>query len=841
MTEQPPEETTEGGFGTGLRAQLSARAAVAEAAEKEAPRSPAEAVAAVAPPPPAGDTDVEELRAELDASLARELELRTSLDDRLESSAREAQLDQRALQFAQRETQLEQEVARRMAELEDRAGALAAHESELRAQETRLDQRLGEFDELHAELQRAQAELDAAAARVSQREQAVVLKVRELTMADEQRAAAAADLTQQIEGIAERERLLAKAEAGTLARREELAKEAEKLDQLGAERERGFDAAEHDLVERRKLIEAAERALTAAQAEMTKKNDELAKRVVAQEQEHARMHGLSQELEREQARVQAQRAQVDALRAEAESSRATVPSPRGEELDRREMEIAAREAEVHRLEAALRRAEAEMQLARSAPPPVDEVAQKRVQERERALAEREARLEKLEALADASRQRLEEKEQKVDTRDEELRMLVQQPRRARRGARPARGADDRRARGARAAARGARAPVRRARRAAHVAGVRPSDVRGRAPGPVRQRGRLVGEAARHEAGGFCRLTEGGVMVRTRSLVSVAAAVALLGCAAAAAAGAGAGNGRTAIRFAFVPQRAYQGLPAAVSVLVKPDGVQCNLAVRYVDGSLQPGLGSVRASVGTRCVDVEPRAGRAGRLGPCFGRVRAGRQRRARVHGRRRHGRALEADDRRAGVHAAPRPFDAGSSVSYGVVLHNPSASADAQNVTVLVNFVDEGNHVVESATTHVSSIAAASSFNLGGSASLPSQTPVAKLEVVVQTEKFAAHAAHIPPAQNVQIVGSTYDPGYVGEVDGELVNDDATKVLTSAQLSVVLFDAAGAVVGGGTGFVFASLPPGTRSYFSASSGFSDVLVDHASVAAISVVPSYQSP
>ena len=233
VTEERAEETTEGGFGSGLRRQLEARAAMTEAGVVEEPRSPGEAVAAVpAPSAPAADASLDELRAELDASLARESALRGSLDDKLESSAREAQLDRRALEFEQREVQFEQEIARRMNELEDRAGALAAHEGELRAQEARLDARLGEFDERHAELQRTQAELDAAASRVSQREQAVVLKVRELTTADEQRAVATAELTKQLEGIAERERLLARAEAGNVAQREELAQDAEKLDQL---------------------------------------------------------------------------------------------------------------------------------------------------------------------------------------------------------------------------------------------------------------------------------------------------------------------------------------------------------------------------------------------------------------------------------------------------------------------------------------------------------------------------------------------------------------------------------------------------------------------------------
>jgi hypothetical protein len=56
-----------------------------------------------------------------------------------------------------------------------------------------------------------------------------------------------------------------------------------------------------------------------------------------------------------------------------------------------EMELAAREEEVHRREAGVRRAE--MEAASAVPPPVDEVAQKRIQEHERALGEREARLE----------------------------------------------------------------------------------------------------------------------------------------------------------------------------------------------------------------------------------------------------------------------------------------------------------------------------------------------------------------------------------------------------------------------------------------------------------------
>ena len=52
-----------------------------------------------------------------------------------------------------------------------------------------------------------------------------------------------------------------------------------------------------------------------------------------------------------------------------------------------------------------------------------------------------------------------------------------------------------------------------------------------------------------------------------------------------------------LRFSFVPQRAYQGQSAAVSVLVKPAHARCTLAVRFADGSSQPGLTAVRAAQG----------------------------------------------------------------------------------------------------------------------------------------------------------------------------------------------------------------------------------------------------
>jgi len=174
-----------------------------------------------------------------------------------------------------------------------------------------------------------------------------------------------------------------------------------------------------------------------------------------------------------------------------------------------------------------------------------------------------------------------------------------------------------------------------------------------------------------------------------------------------------------LRFSFVPEQVYQGLPAAVSVLVKPANARCSLRVRYADGSMQGSLHPVRASSGraawkwTMALFAPPGAahafvscGQSGSLSHAFtvvgGTVRPSKLR-------------VDAD----GFSQRPDRYDAGSTVSYGVVLDNPSSTQDAQNVTVLVNFLDAGSRVLQTATSRVTTVAAAATFNVGGYASLP--------------------------------------------------------------------------------------------------------------------------
>ena len=64
-----------------------------------------------------------------------------------------------------------------------------------------------------------------------------------------------------------------------------------------------------------------------------------------------------------------------------------------------------------------------------------------------------------------------------------------------------------------------------------------------------------------------------------------AIAALTGLCLAATAGAST-DLTSSLRFGFVPQKAFQGQPASLSVVVRPTGVRCSASIRYADASLQ---------------------------------------------------------------------------------------------------------------------------------------------------------------------------------------------------------------------------------------------------------------
>src|SRR5438094_337891 len=226
----------EGGFGSGLRAKLAG-------GKEEEPRSPAEAIAAA---DPTTLPDLELLRAELTASLAREQDLRSSLHEQVE--------------VAGREVRLEQDVAGQAAALDARAASLAATEADLEERERQIAQRLAELDGALEEKEQL-AKLEA---QIAEREHLVDMKVHELKKADGQRANEAKEWKEKVEDLTRREKELAHAEAriGT-ARTESEKREEERLE----EREQQISSLEKEAAQARAEVEAREQMLAKREQE----------------------------------------------------------------------------------------------------------------------------------------------------------------------------------------------------------------------------------------------------------------------------------------------------------------------------------------------------------------------------------------------------------------------------------------------------------------------------------------------------------------------------------------------------------------------------------------------
>jgi hypothetical protein len=293
-------------------------------------------------------------------------------------------------------------------------------------------------------------------------------------------------------------------------------------------------------------------------------------------------------------------------------------------------------------------------------------------------------------------------------------------------------------------------------------------------------------------------------------------------------------------FSTMPARALAGQTVTVAVTRARSNALCSLSVRYADGALQQALRPLTA-VGGRASwswtipesaqpDLAKLTVACGSSHPISGKLL--------VVGSLIPPRMSVDKD---GFSVRARSYG-GAEVSYGVILRNRSPNADALNVDVLVNFVLADDHLLGSTTASIPLIAADSSYALGGTLGFPGAAPVVRLEVVIQVGSKARHSGHPPAVDNAVIEPSISDQGWVGDVAGELINNDAQLTLQNAQLSAVVFDAAGNVLGGGTGSSFGSLPPGTRILFKLSGGgFGDIPADKAASVMVSAVPTWQKP
>jgi hypothetical protein len=301
--------------------------------------------------------------------------------------------------------------------------------------------------------------------------------------------------------------------------------------------------------------------------------------------------------------------------------------------------------------------------------------------------------------------------------------------------------------------------------------------------------------------------------------------------------AGAASGRAqSVGFVAGADRVVQGNPVTVEVSVSPAGARCALSVRYKSGAKQKGLKSVTAGAGraswTWQIPRLVQPGPARLTVSCSGAGRA--TRRLMVIGQVLPPRI---DVVQTGWSVRPYPYG-GTGVSWGVILSNTSKQ-DALGVQVLCNFVMSDNRLIGSATQRISDIAAGTKHVTGGELTFPGGAPIARLEIVVQISK-GGPATHTKPGISfTRVMPSPIEPAWTGSIEGEVQNDDPTRTIQFVELSGIVLDASGNILGGGNGFGGASLPPAARMAMKLSNGFRPILYSKAASALVSVVPTYK--
>ena len=332
-------------------------------------------------------------------------------------------------------------------------------------------------------------------------------------------------------------------------------------------------------------------------------------------------------------------------------------------------------------------------------------------------------------------------------------------------------------------------------------------------------------------------TNGGVVdpLTTHRRPAALLAAAVLSLMLATGAGAQADAAST-VRFGSMPRQFVKGELAAVTAAVEPARAACSLSIRFADGA-HVGLGATRAVAGRAAwrfrVPDAAAAGTARLTAACRG-----------AGSRTSSVRVVAAESGvPASVRIAQRGFSQrwrgfSSVVSYGLVLSNPSQHRDAVQVNVVVNFVDGDNRVVQTQSQKIAGVPAGGTYNLGGFASIPEGIRVTRLEVTFRHDQAARGTLRQPPTEDLRITQTIGDPGWVGAVNGQVLNDHPRFLLGTAKVSVVVFDGAGNVTGGTQAYSTAVLLPGARAYFSGSGGISSVPIGNAVTAKTTVEQTY---
>jgi hypothetical protein len=153
-------------------------------------------------------------------------------------------------------------------------------------------------------------------------------------------------------------------------------------------------------------------------------------------------------------------------------------------------------------------------------------------------------------------------------------------------------------------------------------------------------------------------------------------------------------------------------------------------------------------------------------------------------------------------------------ISYGIVLENVSPDEDAKSVTVTLNFLDANGLIVRSTSGDVGPIPAGTKYYWGGYITfIPSSTSPLPVRLDLASAKINEHQPKaiggLPPVSNISVTDNSGN----AHVLGEFTNPYTGTISRFADVTAVCFDAAGNVIGGGSGNPNASVTPGGRTGF----------------------------
>jgi hypothetical protein len=314
----------------------------------------------------------------------------------------------------------------------------------------------------------------------------------------------------------------------------------------------------------------------------------------------------------------------------------------------------------------------------------------------------------------------------------------------------------------------------------------------------------------------------------RYLLLVVAAALVAGLSGTLSGARAAGTG---LHFTLLPKAPFEGQKSTIAVAGIPSGTSCTLTVAYTGGRTDPFTASAggKTAIWTfRTPAVPPGPARVVASCGSVGSLHASMTIRWAVE-------APAITITKRGYTQKLDPYGGGSSVGWGAAVRNDRIRSDAAYVTLLINYVDATNKVLGTDFANITRLPAASTFYIGGMTHLGTQTPVTRLEIVVQA-KSGPPAAGTPPL--VSDVAMLPGPdGYLSSLTGQLLNH-FHQSMQSAAVGAVILDASGNILGGGTTYASGPVSFGAREFFAISNALTTVPVSKASSAVVSAVPTF---